>query len=485
MVLNTPYSREGSYLPRLAPVWFGYPFADLSYWVGLVFTLGCVAWVVNGHYALFAVGAAAAAASKTQAEVVSAVAAVVGGTLFEIGSWLLYWEALNQQPDVQTGKQLQNKQQSGGQAAPLDGNCTTSGRVSSRSTPSYDIEVNTQQQQPHIQAAQYILCPVANECPKLLRQRLQRAQRQGLQQNQQQQQQQFSPLLQDQVRPHSSGHPAAFQAPAGSTCLADGPLVDSATAVQTDSNGINYAAATTAAVAEPAAPATQPVKPSVSMQVLAKMSGEACGVPATGSHSIVHDQQHQQQQCMQPCQHQAAQKQSPVCRTKYQQQWIWFGLRYRDVGFAASLLQLIGATIFWVPCIFAVPGVYTPETEANYGVWDVAFWSLQMVGATFFIVSAWAFMVEEQPAWYLPQPQRIGWHVGFWNMVGSVGFFLSGAFGLFAVPQERFQISGMAGSTFWGSYAFLIGSYLQLLEAVNKHPDSLQWLPTQRSIQRP
>lgn len=138
-----------------------------------------------------------------------------------------------------------------------------------------------------------------------------------------------------------------------------------------------------------------------------------------------------------------------------------------------------------VPCIFAVPGVYTPETEANYGVWDVAYWTLQMVGASFFIISAWAFMVEEQPAWYLPQPQRIGWHVGFWNMVGSIGFFLSGAFGLFAVPQERLQIGGMAASTFWGSYAFLIGSYLQLLEAVNKHPDSLQWLPTQWSIQWP
>jgi len=76
-----------SYLPRLAPVWFGYPFADLSYWVGLVFTLGCVAWVVNGHYALFAVGAAAAAASKTQAEVVSAVAAVVGGECHCVAHW--------------------------------------------------------------------------------------------------------------------------------------------------------------------------------------------------------------------------------------------------------------------------------------------------------------------------------------------------------------------------------------------------------------
>jgi hypothetical protein len=31
------------------------------------------------------------------------------------------------------------------------------------------------------------------------------------------------------------------------------------------------------------------------------------------------------------------------------------------------------------------------------------------------------------------------------------------------------QLGGTNASTFWGSYCFLIGSYLQLLEAVNKH----------------
>jgi hypothetical protein len=29
------------------------------------------------------------------------------GTLFEIGSWLLYWEALNHEPHVVTGRELQ------------------------------------------------------------------------------------------------------------------------------------------------------------------------------------------------------------------------------------------------------------------------------------------------------------------------------------------------------------------------------------------
>jgi hypothetical protein len=64
--------------PHFALAWFGYPFKDISYWVGLVFTLGCVAWVVNGHYALYTVNAAAAT-SEEGALTVAAVAALIGG----------------------------------------------------------------------------------------------------------------------------------------------------------------------------------------------------------------------------------------------------------------------------------------------------------------------------------------------------------------------------------------------------------------------
>lgn len=49
----------------------------------------------------------------------------------------------------------------------------------------------------------------------------------------------------------------------------------------------------------------------------------------------------------------------------------------------------------------------------------------------------------------------------------------AGFFGLYAYPTGTFQVGGTAASTFWGSYCFLIGSYLQLLEAINKHQDGL------------
>lgn len=47
-----------------------------------MFTLGCVAWVVNGHYALYSVGGAAAQ-NEEQALNVVAIAALFGGK----GKW--------------------------------------------------------------------------------------------------------------------------------------------------------------------------------------------------------------------------------------------------------------------------------------------------------------------------------------------------------------------------------------------------------------
>lgn len=120
-----------------------------------------------------------------------------------------------------------------------------------------------------------------------------------------------------------------------------------------------------------------------------------------------------------------------------------------------------------IPCISATTGIYAPESPDNFRVWDGLFWLPQVVGACFFITSALLFMLEEQRTWYRLQPQRIGWHVGFWNLIGALGFFLSGVFGFWSEPQGVLQVGGTAVSTFWGAWAFLIGSYLQLLEALN------------------
>lgn len=90
-------------------------------------------------------------------------------------------------------------------------------------------------------------------------------------------------------------------------------------------------------------------------------------------------------------------------------------------------------------------------------------------------------MLESQRTWCIPRPQSLGWHVGckstiiysvskidtlilVWNFLGAVGFTLSGIFGFYTAHWGMYQ---SALSTFWGGWAFLIGSIIQWYESVN------------------
>lgn len=56
---------------------------------------------------------------------------------------------------------------------------------------------------------------------------------------------------------------------------------------------------------------------------------------------------------------------------------------------------------------------------------------------------------------YIPAPTMLGWHVGFWNLVGAIGFTVCGALG-FAVEFSTAVEYASAMSTFAGSWAFLV-----------------------------
>ena len=76
-------------------------------------------------------------------------------------------------------------------------------------------------------------------------------------------------------------------------------------------------------------------------------------------------------------------------------------------------------------------------------------------------------MIETQERWYKPAFHVLGWYIGFWNLIGGVGFTLCPAFGYNTQSWAQYQASL---STFWGSWAFLIGSLIQLYESLQKHP---------------
>ncbi|KAI9831587.1 MAG: hypothetical protein M1819_004819 [Sarea resinae] len=151
--------------------------------------------------------------------------------------------------------------------------------------------------------------------------------------------------------------------------------------------------------------------------------------------------------------------------------WVWFPSWYelrthylREMGFLASLAQFLGATIFWISGFTALPNVVS---QTDQPLLDGVFWTPQVVGGTGFIISGVLFMLETQPKWYVPALGTLGWHIGFWNFIGAIGFTLCGALGYSTNSGADYEANL---ATFWGSWAFLIGSVIQWYEAMDQNP---------------
>jgi hypothetical protein len=151
--------------------------------------------------------------------------------------------------------------------------------------------------------------------------------------------------------------------------------------------------------------------------------------------------------------------------------WIWWpsnnDLRthyLHSLGFLASLAQLIGATIFWISGLTALPGIYNHMSRP---ITIIFYWTPQVLGGLGFIVSGTLFMLETQSKWRKPAPKTLGWWIGLFNLIGGVGFTICPAFGY----DERSWAQWQAClSTFWGSWAFLVGSVVQWYESLEKFP---------------
>jgi hypothetical protein len=151
--------------------------------------------------------------------------------------------------------------------------------------------------------------------------------------------------------------------------------------------------------------------------------------------------------------------------------WVWWPsneeLRthyIHNLGFLASLSQLLGASIFWIAGLTALPGIYD-NMSRTFTI--VFYWTPQIVGGLGFIVSGALFMIETQSKWWMPAPRTLGWWIGACNLIGGIGFTLCPAFGYDTNSWAQYQA---CLSTFWGSWAFMIGSVLQWYESLEKFP---------------
>lgn len=136
-----------------------------------------------------------------------------------------------------------------------------------------------------------------------------------------------------------------------------------------------------------------------------------------------------------------------------------------ELGFLASLVQFFAATIFWIAGFTGLPGIYDHMSQ---GLMDGVYWVPQMVGGAGFIISGLLFTLETQRRWYQPAFHVLGWHIGVWNFIGGIGFTLCGALGPGAMLSGVEYQATLA--TFWGSWAFMIGSTIQWYESLQKFP---------------
>lgn len=145
----------------------------------------------------------------------------------------------------------------------------------------------------------------------------------------------------------------------------------------------------------------------------------------------------------------------------------WHELRthyFHEMGFVASISMAVGATIFYVCGICAITPIYD---HLSREVLDGMYYLTYLVGGVLFVISSLLYVLETQSTWYTPAPHLLGWHIGIWNLVGSVGWTLGASFGYCTASWCAYQ-GGL--TLFWASTAFSLGSLLLWYEALQKYP---------------
>lgn len=148
----------------------------------------------------------------------------------------------------------------------------------------------------------------------------------------------------------------------------------------------------------------------------------------------------------------------------------WSDLRshyFHELGFVACGIQLVSVFIFWLTKFVALPEV---SRHLSIIAMDGVYWAPQMLACLGFVVSSSLVMLETQSRWYMPAVAVMGWHVGLWKLIGSIGFTVCAVLGPLSqheYPHARYQ-SNLA--SFWGSWALLVGSMVQWYESLDKNP---------------
>ena len=130
----------------------------------------------------------------------------------------------------------------------------------------------------------------------------------------------------------------------------------------------------------------------------------------------------------------------------------------RSLAFHSCWVQFLGTLIFSFATITSLPGIL-PTSNSSPLLIPLLNLLPASLGGLLFIISALLQILNAQDKWWMPNATKGNWQVGFWNAIGSLGFTFAGAFPVFG--NETASYFGSLAE-FWGSWAFLIGSVIQL-----------------------
>lgn len=135
----------------------------------------------------------------------------------------------------------------------------------------------------------------------------------------------------------------------------------------------------------------------------------------------------------------------------------WFGWTPDQMGYWATLIQLVGTVYFNVTTFAALLDV--PEDLVDRVVWRP-----DAIGSVCFLVSSALAFSEAGHRWWSWRPGKRDWHITALNLWGSV-FFGFSAIGAYVQPSGQLTNAQWSnGGTFLGAVCFLIASLLSMAE---------------------
>lgn len=100
----------------------------------------------------------------------------------------------------------------------------------------------------------------------------------------------------------------------------------------------------------------------------------------------------------------------------------WHALRTHhiyEIGYLACTIQLFGATLYGICGVVNLPGILSSLVPWQK---EAAYWIPQIVASVCFLTAGIMFTLETQQKWNKPEPATIGWWIGIWAVIGSIGF---------------------------------------------------------------